>query len=381
MFPRLRHTNPLLRYGRSLLDLTVPKNISRIWRFGSMLGVCLVTQIVTGLFLAMYFASDISLAFDSAIYISRDVNYGWLIRSIHANGASIFFFCLYVHTGRGLYYGSYQLETTWIVGVTLLFVTIGTAFLGYVLPWGQMSYWAATVITNLVSALPYFGTTVVGWLWGGFSVRNATLVRFYAFHFILPIAIAALRLVHILYLHETGSNNPLGLNRDRDIIKFHPYLSVKDTVGFFILWLVLGRVVLFRPNLLIDPENFIPANPLVTPTHIQPEWYFLPIYAVLRSIPNKLGGVVALALSIGVLYFLPLIKLTFRSRGVNLMRQIFFWVLVASFIILIWIGRQPVEAPYEGIGQWMTGVYFLLYFRFGYGDRVWSSITQPKMGV
>lgn len=296
----------------------------------------MVTQILTGLFLAMYFASDISLAFDSAVYISRDVNYGWLIRAIHANGASMFFVCLYVHTGRGLYYGSYQFMETWLVGVTLLLLVIITAFLGYVLPWGQMSYWAATVITNLVSAVPYVGVDIVGWLWGGFSVRNATLVRFYAFHFLFPIIIAVLSLVHLLYLHETGSSNPLGVRSDCDTIKFHPYFSVKDLVGFCLMWLFLGLIVLFSPNLLIDPENFINANPLVTPTHIQPEWYFLPMYAILRSIPSKLGGVVALVMRIAILYFLPFfLKPKVRSRGFNPYMQLIFWVLCSVFLILM----------------------------------------------
>jgi ubiquinol-cytochrome c reductase cytochrome b subunit len=261
----------LFQYADSFIELVCPKNISSLWSFGSLAGLCLVTQILTGLFLAMYFASDISLAFDSAVYISRDVNYGWLIRAIHANGASMFFVCLYIHTGRGLYYGSYQFMETWMVGVTLLLLVIITAFLGYVLPWGQMSYWAATVITNLVSAVPYVGVDIVGWLWGGFSVSNATLVRFYAFHFLFPIVIAVLSLVHLLYLHETGSSNPLGIRSDCDTVKFHPYFSVKDLVGFCVMWLFLGLIVLFSPNLLIDPENFINANPLVTPTHIQPE--------------------------------------------------------------------------------------------------------------
>ena len=355
-----RKQNSLLRYFDSFIETPCPKNISAFWRFGSLLGVCLGTQIATGLFLAMYFASDVRLAFDSAVYISRDVNYGWLIRRIHANRASIFFVCLYVHVGRGLYYRSFRFKETWIVGVTLLLLTIITAFLGYVLPWGQMSYWAATVITNLVSAIPYLGGDIVAWLWGGFSVRNATLVRFYAFHFFFPIIIAALSIIHILFLHDTGSGNPLGVSTDTDTIKFHPYFSVKDLLGFFVIWLFLALVVLFEPNLLIDPENFIPANPLVTPTHIQPEWYFLPMYAILRSIPNKLGGVVALIISIAILYFLPLfVKTTVSSF--ELISSITFWALCGTFLVLIWIGSKPVEHPYEAIGQVFTVIYFGLY--------------------
>ena len=286
---RHRKRNALLKIVNSVIELACPKNISAIWRFGSILGLCLVTQIVTGIFLAIYFVADISIAFDSAIYISRDVNNGWLVRSIHANGASIFFICIYIHTGRGLYYGSFRLKEVWIVGVTLFLLTILAAFLGYVLPWGQMSYWAATVITNLLSAVPYLGEQVVTWIWGGYSVRNPTLTRFYAIHYLLPFIIAALSIVHLIFLHETGSRNPLGLDSKNDVIKFTAYFSIKDLVGFLILWGGLGFIVLFMPILLTDPENFIPANPLVTPVHIQPEWYFLPMYAILRSIPNKLG--------------------------------------------------------------------------------------------
>jgi len=291
-----------------LIRIACPKNISFFWRFGSLLGVCLVTQIVSGLFLAIYYASDISLAYDSVTYISRDVTNGYLIRNIHANGASIFFICLYVHIGRGLYYKSFSLKYTWLVGVTLFLLCIITAFLGYVLPWGQMSYWAATVITNLISAVPYIGNIVVSWLWGGFRVRNASLVRFYALHFLLPFVISGLSLLHIFFLHETGSSNPLGLNSSSENIEFHSYFTVKDSLGFLVIWGALGYLVLFFPNLLIDPENFIQANPLITPTHIQPEWYFLPIYAMLRAIPSKLGGVVALILSVRILYTFPFFK-------------------------------------------------------------------------
>lgn len=377
MFKPLRQSNPLLKIGNSVIELAAPKNISALWSYGSLAGVCLVTQIVTGLFLAIYFASHTSLAFDSAVYISRDVNYGWLIRAIHANRASIFFLCLYIHTGRGIYYGSYQFLEVWRIGVTILLITIITAFLGYVLPWGQISYWAATVITNLISAIPYIGNDVVIWLWGGFSVRNATLVRFYAFHFLFPFVLAALSIVHILYLHQEGSRNPLGLNRRADTIKFHPYFTIKDLFGFAVLWLILGVVVLFNPNILIDAENFIPANPLVTPTHIQPEWYFLPIYAILRSIPNKLGGVIGLIMSIAILYTLPLyIKPTLRSNAFNVLNQLIFWALVFTFVVLMWIGRKPVEAPYEGIGQIFTFIYFLLFFLIPLANLTWKNIIK-----
>lgn len=341
------------------MNLAVPKNISTFWTFGSLRGLCLATQIATGIFLAIFFTADTQIAFDSAVHISRDINNGWLIRRIHARGASIFFVCLYLHTGRGLYFKSCKHKETWLIGVTMFFLVILAAFLGYVLPWGQISYWAATVITNLVSAIPYWGEDIVMWIWGGFSVTNATLTRFYALHFLLPIVIAVLSLLHLFFLHETGSNNPLGNSSAPESILFHPYFTVKDLVGAVALWVVLRVIVLFYPSILIDPENFIPANPLVTPTHIQPEWYFLPIYAILRSIPNKLGGVVALVISIAILYTLPY-GLN-RRNSLNLGDQLGFWVLVATFVILIFIGAKPVEYPYETIGKIFTVIYFRIF--------------------
>nr|UWV31432.1 cytochrome b [Oreochromis niloticus] len=270
----LRKTHPLLKIANdALVDLPAPSNISVWWNFGSLLGLCLAAQILTGLFLAMHYTSDIATAFSSVAHICRDVNYGWLIRNMHANGASFFFICIYLHIGRGLYYGSYLYKETWNIGVILLLLTMMTAFVGYVLPWGQMSFWGATVITNLLSAVPYIGNSLVQWIWGGFSVDNATLTRFFAFHFLLPFIIAAATMVHLIFLHETGSNNPTGLNSDADKISFHPHFSYKDLLGFAILLIALISLALFSPNLLGDPDNFTPANPLVTPPHIKPEWY------------------------------------------------------------------------------------------------------------
>nr|BDA81284.1 cytochrome b [Rhinogobius similis] len=291
----LRKTHPLLKIANdALVDLPAPSNISAWWNFGSLLGLCLIAQIATGLFLAMHYTSDIATAFSSVAHICRDVNFGWLIRNMHANGASFFFICIYLHIGRGLYYGSYLYKETWNIGVILLLLVMMTAFVGYVLPWGQMSFWGATVITNLLSAVPYVGGTLVQWIWGGFSVDNATLTRFFAFHFLFPFVILAATVLHLLFLHETGSNNPAGLNSDADKIPFHPYFSYKDLLGFAIMLLALTSLALFSPNYLGDPDNFTPANPLVTPPHIKPEWYFLFAYAILRSIPNKLGGVLVL---------------------------------------------------------------------------------------
>nr|ACR40525.1 cytochrome b [Astyanax mexicanus] len=359
----LRKKHPLLKIANdALIDLPAPSNISAWWNFGSLLLLCLVMQILTGLFLAMHYTSDISTAFSSVAHICRDVNYGWIIRNMHANGASFFFICVYLHIGRGLYYGSYLYKETWNIGVILLLLLMMTAFVGYVLPWGQMSFWGATVITNLLSAVPYMGDALVQWVWGGFSVDNATLTRFFAFHFLLPFVIIAATLLQALFLHETGSNNPAGLNSDSDKITFHPYFSYKDLLGFMIMLTALTSLALFSPNFLGDPENFTPANPLVTPPHIKPEWYFLFAYAILRSIPNKLGGVLALLFSILVLMLVPLLH-TSKQQGLTFrpLTQFLFWALVADVFILTWIGGMPVEHPFIIIGQIASALYFILF--------------------
>jgi len=359
----IRKTHPLFKIiNNALVDLPAPSNISRWWNFGSLLGLCLIIQIATGLFLAMHYTADTSLAFNSVNHICRDVNYGWILRTLHANGASFFFICIYLHVGRGIYYGSYKYFYTWNVGVILLFLTIGTAFIGYVLPWGQISFWGATVITNLLSAIPYIGTELVQWLWGGFAVDNATLTRFFSFHFLFPFIIAAFTIIHLLFLHQTGSNNPLGINRNSDKIPFHPYFTYKDIFGFVIIIIFLTLLTLIAPYILGDPDNFIPANPLVTPPHIQPEWYFLFAYAILRSIPNKLGGVIALVISIAILFILPFTNnFKFQSNQFYCINQILFWVIVIIVILLTWIGARPVEDPYILTGQILTITYFLYF--------------------
>nr|AVJ52639.1 cytochrome b [Sphyrocoris obliquus] len=374
----MRKTHPLFKIvNSSLIDLPSPSALSLWWNFGSLLGLCLMIQILTGVFLAMHYTANIELAFNSVVHICRDVNNGWLLRYTHANGASLFFICLYLHVGRGMYYGSYKLMMTWSTGVVLLFLVMGTAFLGYVLPWGQMSLWGATVITNLLSAVPYLGNTLVKWLWGGFSVDNATLTRFFTLHFLLPFIVSAFVMIHLLFLHQTGSNNPLGLNSNYDKMPFHPYFSIKDTMGFMITLMLLSMLILLEPQLLGDPENFIPANPLVTPVHIQPEWYFLFAYAILRSIPNKLGGVLAMVLSIAIILILPLTNNSkFQGNAFYPFNKMMFWSFVTIMILLTWIGARPAEEPYIFTGQVLTVLYFTYFLINPMILKMWDKITS-----
>nr|QGQ61718.1 cytochrome b [Carabus smaragdinus] len=372
----MRSTHPLFKIANgALIDLPTPSNISLWWNFGSLLGLCLVIQIITGLFLAMHYTANIEMAFNSINHICRDVNYGWLLRTLHANGASFFFICIYLHIGRGMYYGSYKFMHTWMVGVIILFMVMGTAFMGYVLPWGQMSFWGATVITNLLSAIPYLGTMLVQWVWGGFAVDNATLTRFFTIHFLLPFIVTALVMIHLLFLHQTGSNNPLGINSNSDKIPFHPYFSFKDMMGFIMLLMLLTILTLLNPYYLGDPDNFTPANPLVTPIHIQPEWYFLFAYAILRSIPNKLGGVIALVMSILILMILPFSNNSnFQSLKFYPINQILFWSFFIIVILLTWIGMRPVEDPYILMGQILTILYFIYFMINPLMMKMWDNL-------
>nr|ASY98338.1 cytochrome b [Deroplatys lobata] len=375
MYKPLRKIHPVIKISNNaLIDLPSPSNISSWWNFGSLLGLCLMIQIITGLFLAMHYSSHIDLAFLSVAHICRDVNYGWFLRTTHANGASMFFICIYLHIGRGLYYGSYKFYFTWMIGVIILFLVMATAFMGYVLPWGQMSFWGATVITNLLSAIPYLGIDLVQWIWGGFALDNATLNRFFTFHFIFPFIVMAFIMIHLLFLHQTGSNNPLGTNSNIDKIPFHPYFTFKDIVGFIILIMFMSTLSLSEPFLLGDPDNFMPANPLVTPIHIQPEWYFLFAYAILRSIPNKLGGVIALIMSIAVLFLLPFMTLNSRSFQFYPLNQLMFWLLVIIVIMLTWIGARPVENPYILTGQILTILYFTYYILNSLIAKLWNKL-------
>jgi ubiquinol-cytochrome c reductase cytochrome b subunit len=359
---RLAKKHPVLSILNTfLVDSPLPTNINYLWSFGSILGLCFVVQLVTGILLAMHYTPHVDLAFISVEHIMRDVNYGWLLRYVHANGASMFFMMVYIHIARGLYYGSYThpRELLWSVGVIIFLIMIGTAFLGYVLPWGQMSFWAATVITNMLSAIPWIGVDFVQLVWGGFSVDNATLNRFFSLHYLLPFLLAALIAVHFIGLHEHASNNPLGVNSNIDKVPFHPYFTYKDLVAWIIFFMFFGYFVFFEPNLLGHPDNYIPANPLVTPAHIVPEWYFLPFYAILRSIPNKLGGVIAMVAAILILLVLPFVHTSYvRSSSFRPIQKKIFWFFVADVLILGWIGGQPVEDPYVIVGQVCTIFYF-----------------------
>nr|YP_009555382.1 cytochrome b [Triodia sylvina]AZU95919.1 cytochrome b [Triodia sylvina] len=374
----MRKIHPIIKIiNNSLIDLPTPSNISSLWNFGSLLGLCLIIQIITGLFLTMHYSANIDLAFYSINHICRDVNYGWLIRTLHANGASFFFICIYLHIGRGIYYESFLYKYTWMIGVLILFLLMATAFMGYVLPWGQMSFWGATVITNLLSAIPYLGSMLVNWIWGGFAVDNATLTRFYTFHFLLPFILIMMTMIHLLFLHQYGSNNPLGINSNLDKIPFHPYFSFKDLLGFIIMLMILMLLTLWNPYILGDPDNFIPANPLVTPIHIQPEWYFLFAYAILRSIPNKLGGVIALIMSIAILFILPFtFNKNIQGNQFYPINKILFWNMLIIVIMLTWIGARPVENPYIITGQLLTILYFLYYILNPLINMYWDKLLN-----
>lgn len=378
MYKPLRKSHPAIKIATgALVDLPAPTNLSVWWNFGSLLGLCLTVQLITGIFLAIHYTSHIDLAFSSLAHITRDVNYGWLARNVHANIASFFFLCLYIHVGRGIYYSSFLFIETWNIGVILFIITIATAFVGYVLPWGQIRFWGATVITNLLSAIPYIGKSLVEWVWGGFAIDNATLNRFFSFHFVLPFILVAISVLHLLFLHQTGSNNPLGIRSDSDKIPFHWHYTSKDLLGFIIIIFFIVFPVIFFPTILSDPDNFTPANPLVTPIHIKPEWYFLWAYAILRSIPNKLGGVIALFSSLLILFILPFTYIQ-KSRGLQFypLNQLIFWLFVSVCCILTWIGGCPVEAPYESIGKVFTWIYFIFYIINPVITTLWDSFIN-----
>ena len=356
---------PIIRLAHdSAVSYPVPRNLNYLWTFGGILVFMLVAQIVTGVILAMHYTANSMLAFNSVEHIMRDVNYGWLLRYLHSNGASMFFVAVYVHIFRGLYYGSYKAprEVLWILGVVIFLLMMATAFMGYVLPWGQMSFWGATVITNLFSALPVIGETIVSYLWGGYSVDNPTLNRFFSLHYLLPFMIAGVVVLHIWALHVVGQNNPTGVevkNVQKDTVPFTPYATVKDILGMVVFMILFSWFVFYQPNFLGHADNYIPANPAATPAHIVPEWYFLPFYAILRAIPDKLGGVLAMGGAIVVLAFLPWID-TSKVKSMNyrpIARQLF-WMFVLVCIGLGYLGAMPADEPYVTISRILTVLYF-----------------------
>jgi ubiquinol-cytochrome c reductase cytochrome b subunit len=371
---RILKSHPILSLVNSyMVDSPQPANISYLWNFGSLLGLCLVIQILTGIFLAMHYSPNVDLAFASVEHIMRDVNYGWAVRYAHANTASFFFICVYLHIARGLYYGSFRSPRTllWSIGVIIFILMMATAFLGYVLPYGQMSLWGATVITNLLSAIPWIGQSLVEFIWGGFSVSNATLNRFFSLHYLLPFVLAALVVMHLIALHTHGSNNPLGITGNLDRIPFHPYFTFKDLVTVLFFILALSFFIFYAPNALGHPDNYIMANPMQTPVSIVPEWYLLPYYAILRSIPNKLLGVIAMFASLLILLAMPILD-TSRIRGSQFrpIMRFMFWVFSANFLILMWIGSQHPESPFLEIGQFATFLYF-----------AWFLLIVPLTGI
>lgn len=363
----VEHRLPIIStFQHSLVDYPTPRNLNYFWNFGSIAGLLLVTQILTGIFLAMHYTAHVDYAFDSVEHIMRDVNYGWLVRYMHANGASMFFLVVFIHIFRGLYYGSYKAprEILWWLGIVILLLMMASAFMGYVLPWGQMSFWGATVITNLFSAFPLIGESIVTWLWGGFSVDNPTLNRFFALHYLLPLVLVGVVALHLVALHTHGSNNPLGIDvkGKQDTIPFHPYYTAKDFFGFGVFFLLFAYFIFFKPNLLGHADNYIPANPLVTPAHIVPEWYFLPFYAILRAVPDKLGGVLAMFGAILVLFVLPWLDSSkVRSGNFRPMFKPFFWLFVLACIGLGYLGAKPAEGMYVIWSRILT-IYYFAYF-------------------
>ena len=384
---------PLLTLANHLTDYPTPKNLNYWWTFGGILTFCLVTQIVTGLVLAMHYIAHADMAFDSVEHIMRDVNYGWLIRYIHANGASMFFLAVYIHIFRSLFYGSYKAprEIIWIIGIIIYLLMMAAAFMGYVLPWGQMSFWGATVITNLFSAIPLVGEGIVTWLWGGYSVDNPTLTRFFTLHYLIPFLILGLVVLHIWALHVPGNNNPIGIDvkkPSKDTVPFHPYIVIKDAFALLMFMIVFAFFVFYTPNILGHADNYIEANPLVTPAHIVPEWYLLPFYAILRSVPDKLMGVIAMLSAIFILAALPWLDTSkIRSAVFRPLYRQFYWILVADVLILGYVGAMPAEGLYLLIARVATAYYFLHFLVIlpilGLKERtlpVPLSITEPVLG-
>nr|QBP33753.1 cytochrome b [Bombus kashmirensis] len=371
------YKNHMFNLPLSFINLPTPININYMWNFGSILGMFLFIQIISGLFLSMHYCPNIDIAFYSISTIMKDMNSGWLIRLIHMNGASFYFIIMYLHIARNMFYYSFKLYKVWAIGISILFLSMATAFLGYVLPWGQMSFWGAMVITNLISAIPYIGQFTVEWIWGGFSINNDTLNRFYSFHFILPFIIFFLVFIHLMILHITGSTNPLHSKMNIYKINFHPYFSIKDLITIILTFILFMMINIQFPFMLSDPDNFKMANPMITPTHIKPEWYFLFAYSILRTIPNKLGGVIMLFISIFILYFIPLLNSNnLKNNKFYFMNKIFYWWFINIFIMLTWLGGQMIEYPYTNLNLFFTFMYFF-YMNFSFLlNNIWDFLLK-----
>lgn len=367
----------ILNLPISFINLPTPININYIWNFGSILGIFLIIQIISGLFLSIHYCPNINIAFHRISNIIKDINSGWLIRLIHINGASFYFLIIYFHIARNLFYYSFKLIQVWSIGVSILFLSIATAFLGYVLPWGQISFWGAIVITNLISAIPYIGQFTVEWIWGGFSINNDTLNRFYSFHFILPFIILLIVFIHLIILHITGSSNPIHSKINIYKINFHPYFTIKDLITIIFTFSIFILINLQLPFILGDPDNFKIANPIITPIHIKPEWYFLFAYSILRTIPNKLGGVIILFISIFILYIIPLININkLKNNKFYFINKFIYWWFINIFIILTWLGRQIIEYPYTNLNILFTSIYFLYIILSFYINNIWDLILK-----
>ncbi len=372
---------PILRLSHdSFVSYPTPRNLNYWWTFGGILSMMLVVQLLTGIVLAMHYTPNTAMAFASVEHIMRDVNWGWLLRYMHANGASMFFVAVYIHILRGIYYGSYKAprEILWILGVVIFLLMMATAFMGYVLPWGQMSFWGATVITNLFSAIPFVGDPIVTWLWGGFSVDNPTLNRFFSLHYLLPFVIVGVVILHVWALHVVGQNNPTGVEvqSEQDTVAFTPYATMKDAFGMSVFLLIFAWFLFYAPNYMGHPDNYTEANPMVTPAHIVPEWYFLPFYAILRSIPDKLGGVIAMFGAIAVLFVLPWLDTSkVKSATYRPLYKQFFWVLVIAGVGLGYLGAQPAEGGYVIASRILTAWYF---FHFLVILPVLGLVEKPK---
>nr|AZL93190.1 cytochrome b [Diapriidae sp. ZJUH_2016010] len=366
-----------MKFMLKMIKIPTPMNINLLWNLGSLLGMCMMIQLISGIMLSMNYCPNTEFAFYSIINLMKNIWFGWMIRLIHMNGASMFFMFMYIHIARSLFYSSYKFKLTWNIGMMMMLLMMMTSFMGYILPWGQMSFWGATVITNLISTIPFFGKMIVEWVWGGFTINNSTLNRFYSMHFILPFMMIIFIIIHLMFLHKSGSNNPMGTNSNMNKIMFHPYFTFKDLIMMIMMMMMFLLMCLIYPYIMNDPENFIEANSLITPIHIQPEWYFLFAYSILRTIPNKLGGVISMILSIMILLILPMLNMNkINFIMFNPMNKIMFWNLSFTFTMLTWIGSKPIELPYMYMSQIITIMYFMYFIMLKLINKLWFNMMM-----